>query len=84
MAAQIGCGNSFLASENRGPAQQDITVDMFVEELVAVKQALGLREHHVLGHGASQTPCSVLDTFMSITQASSQPCLQLDGLPSCV
>lgn len=53
---QIGCGNSFLASEDRGPAQQDITVDMFVDELAAVKQALGLKEHHVLGHGKSQAP----------------------------
>ncbi len=50
---QIGCGNSFLASENRGPAQQEISVQMFVDELAAVKQALGLREHHLLGHGAS-------------------------------
>jgi hypothetical protein len=48
---QIGCGKSFLASENRGPPQADISLDMFVEELSAVKEALGLREHHVLGHG---------------------------------
>ena len=53
MAVQIGCGNSFLASENRGPAQEDITVNMFVDELAAVKKALGLREHHLLGHGTS-------------------------------
>lgn len=59
MSAQIGCGNSFLASENRGPAQQDISVDMFVDELAAVKQDLGLREHHVLGHGASWAPLRV-------------------------
>lgn len=49
---QIGCGNSFLASENRGPPQDDITVDMFVQEMATVKQALGLQEHHMLGHGA--------------------------------
>ena len=49
---QIGCGNSLLASENRGPPQDDITVDMFVQEMAAVKQALGLQEHHMLGHGA--------------------------------
>ena len=50
-SVQIGCGRSFLASENRAPPQADISVDMFVEELAAVKEALGLREHHVLGHG---------------------------------
>ena len=59
---QIGCGNSFLASENRGPAQEDITVNMFVEELAAVKQALGLREHHLLGHGTSRGPVRITFT----------------------
>lgn len=56
MVVQIGCGKSFLASENRGPTQQDISVDMFVDELAAVKQALGLQEHHILGHGTAQPP----------------------------
>lgn len=52
LSAQIGCGKSFLASENRGPPPEDISVDLFVGELAAVKQALGLQEHHLLGHGA--------------------------------
>ena len=51
--AQIGCGNSFLASEDTAPPAADIAPGLFREELGAVKAALGLSQtrHHVLGHG---------------------------------
>jgi pimeloyl-ACP methyl ester carboxylesterase len=50
---QIGCGNSFLASEDAAPPPGDIAPGLFLEELAAVRTALGLSQarHHVLGHG---------------------------------
>lgn len=48
---QIGCGKSFLASEDASPRPEDYSVDLFLEELGAVKRALGLKRHHVVGHG---------------------------------
>jgi proline-specific peptidase len=43
---QLGCGNSALAT-NHDPAMW--TVDLFVEEVDAVRSALGLDEMHLLG-----------------------------------
>ncbi|BDA40775.1 Proline iminopeptidase [Coccomyxa sp. Obi] len=48
---QIGCGKSFLASEDSSPRPEDYSVDLFLEELGMVKRALGLKRHHVMGHG---------------------------------
>ena len=48
---QIGCGKSFLASEDSAPRLEEYSVDLFLEELGVVKHALGLTRHHVMGHG---------------------------------
>lgn len=48
---QIGCGKSFLASDNTSPPAEDFSMDLFVAELSAVRSALGLKRHHILGHG---------------------------------
>ncbi len=39
------------ANGQRGPALADISLDQFVSELAAVREALGLEQCHMLGHG---------------------------------
>ncbi|KAK9810400.1 hypothetical protein WJX72_010133 [[Myrmecia] bisecta] len=48
---QIGCGNSYFASGMRGPEQQEISPQLFMEELRAVREALDLQQVHLFGHG---------------------------------
>jgi pimeloyl-ACP methyl ester carboxylesterase len=82
---QIGCGNSYLASENRSPIPEDISVDLFIHELRAVRQALGLERHHVLGHGwggmlalssLGQASQEERQNLMSLTLVSTPPSQQ--------
>lgn len=50
-ASQIGCGKSYLASGDTAPPAEDYSLELFLDELRAVKSALGLERCHVLGHG---------------------------------
>eukprot|EP00884_Botryococcus_braunii_P004033 jgi/Botrbrau1/13630/Bobra.0373s0008.3 len=76
---QVGCGNSLKASSGGGPALADVSVGLFVAELAAVRDALGLERCHVLGHGwggqlALQAACSgKLDGVASLTLSSTAP-----------
>ncbi len=46
---QLGCGNSMLPEQDTTDYSHLWTVDRFVEELVAVRNGLGLEEMHLLG-----------------------------------
>ncbi|CAL8466923.1 g6459 [Coccomyxa elongata] len=83
---QIGCGKSFLASEDSSPRPEDYSMDLFVEELGMVKRALGLKRHHVMGHGwggmlaltaLARSTAEDKDAVASLALASTPPSYQL-------
>lgn len=50
-AAQAGCGNSFRASGLKGPEPAEMSLDLYLDELAAVRNALNLEQCHLMGHG---------------------------------
>ena len=50
-AAQAGCGNSFRASGLKGPEATEMSLDLYLDELAAVRKALSLEQCHLMGHG---------------------------------
>ncbi|KAF6255648.1 Alpha/Beta hydrolase protein [Scenedesmus sp. NREL 46B-D3] len=48
---QVGCGNTFLASNNTCPSPEQLTVDLYLRQIDALRDALGLDKVHLYGQG---------------------------------
>jgi pimeloyl-ACP methyl ester carboxylesterase len=48
---QIGSGYSLAASDNEGPTSDEMSLDLYLNELEAVVAAAKFKNFHLLGHG---------------------------------
>jgi pimeloyl-ACP methyl ester carboxylesterase len=48
---QVGCGNTFLASNNKCPPPDQLTIDLYLRQIDALREALGLEKVHLYGQG---------------------------------
>lgn len=49
--AQVGCGNTFLASNSSCPPAEALTLPLLLGQLDALRGALGLQRVHLYGQG---------------------------------
>ncbi|WIA19024.1 hypothetical protein OEZ85_003685 [Tetradesmus obliquus] len=93
---QVGCGNTFLASNSTCPPADQLTLDLYLRQIDALREALGLEKVHLYGQGVlagwdaqglglsslQETPVLVTrGEFDEVSHASAQ---QLAGLlPNC-
>lgn len=48
---QVGCGNTFLASNSTCPPADQLTLDLYLRQIDALREALGLEKVHLYGQG---------------------------------
>lgn len=51
MCMQVGCGNTFLASNSSCPPPDQLTPELYLQQLDTLKNALQLQQFHLYGQG---------------------------------
>jgi pimeloyl-ACP methyl ester carboxylesterase len=51
LRVQVGCGNTFLASNNSCPPPSQLTTELYLQQIDALRDALKLKQFHLYGQG---------------------------------
>lgn len=52
---QVGCGNTFLASNSSCPPADQLTPELYLQQIDALRSALKLERFHLYGQGMGGT-----------------------------